>query len=430
MDKVKTLIKSSPVVIALIYIIAGFLWIQFSDQWVFSMFDDPESITRIQSLKGWFFVAASGLIIYLLVWQNNKMLGNVIRDLNRTSKKFESTIENAPVGIAHHNADGKWLEVNQALCDLIGYNRQELMKLDFDEFIHPDDFERGRAFDNKLASGEIRHYEIEKRYIRKDGSEFPGLIRKAIVYDNNQSTPYFIAILEDITRQKNHEEQIRKSLREKETLLAEVHHRVKNNLALISAFLNLQEMHIDNRELHSILNKSKMRINCLALIHESFSQNETTVDINFSEFLDELTNYLISSLSSENNNVTVTKKFEPLQLNINIAIPVSLILTELMMKMYPVLSEIDDTEIGISLEVKNENISLKFHASETRESSHSEFYDSDELPFIIINTLTTQVQGSFDISTHNHKTEYSLSFSNKEIRGGASHLTNQDFSSK
>ncbi len=426
MDKVKALIRSSPIVIALIYIVVGFLWIQFSDQWVLAMFDDPESITRVQSLKGWFFVAASGFIIFLLVSQNNRMLGNVIRSLDRTNKKFESTIENAPVGIAHHKINEKWLEVNQSFCNLFGYERDELLKLGFDDIVHPDDLEKCRELDKKLVSGKIQYYEFEIKYIRKDGSIFPGFLRKAFVNDNNGSSPYIIAILEDISSQKNHAKQIRKSLRDKEILLSEVHHRVKNNLALISALLNLQDMHFENKELNSILSENKIRIKCLALIHETFSQNENSADINFRKFLNELSDYLLSELAASKEKVTLKKNIQPLNLNINIAIPVSLIYTELMIKNLSDTKLKGNTEISISAVEENEIISLVLKIPVNQNFEDSQILDPENLSSIIINTLAAQIEGSFKAKSVNSILSYSLTFSKKELRGGASHLTNQD----
>jgi PAS domain S-box-containing protein len=427
MKRVKSLIRNSPVVIAMIYISIGFLWIQFSDQWVFAFLDDPESITRVQSLKGWFFVAASGLLIFLLIRKSNNMFGEVIQDLNMANIKFDSTIQNAPVGIAHHRPDEKWIEVNQTLCHMLGYTKKELMQLSFSDFIHTDDLEKGRELDKKLAQGEIKNFEIEKRYIRKDGSTFPGLIRKSAVRDINGSKPYLIAVLEDITRQKENEENVRKSLREKEVLLAEVHHRVKNNLALISALFDLQSMYTENTQIHSILDKSNIRIKCLSMIHESFSYSENSAEINFETCLKQLMEFLSLSLSPDDTEIPISEDLSPVQLNINLAIPVSLIFTELMINASPKkFNTTGNPELSVSLHEKSGKISLTLACTE-KEIFENE--QSDTLTFMIVNTLVKQIEGELNSITENGTYTYKLTFKKSSVKGGGNSMPEDGHSS-
>ncbi len=426
MDKVKTLIRSSPVVIAIIYIIVGFLWIQFSDQLVLTIFDDPESITRAQSLKGWLFVVASGLLIFFLVLQSNNMLGEIIHGLNRTNKKFESTLENAPIGIAHHSPDENWFEVNQTLCNLFGYEKDELIRMKFSDLIHPDDIERGRKLDAKLASGEIDSYEIEKRYIRKDGSQFPGLAKKTAVYDNKRSTPYLIVTLQDISNQKKHEEEIKKSLHEKEVLLAEVHHRVKNNLALISALFELQKLHTNDEKIHSILGKSNVRIKCLSLIHDSFSQNEQSADIHFGDFLERLLQLTRDALNRNNLNVDYQTEISPVSLNINIAIPVSLIFTEWMMNIIDDEFKTEEPVVKITLKEKGEKIDLSISCSRLNGLKKKLESDPQSLTDTIIETLVKQIKGKVDYETDDERFVSHLRFKKTDLRGAGSFLTDKE----
>jgi len=426
MDKVKTLIRSSPVVIAIIYIIVGFLWIQFSDQLVLTIFDDPESITRAQSLKGWLFVVASGLLIFFLVLQSNNMLGEIIHGLNRTNKKFESTLENAPIGIAHHSPDENWFEVNQTLCNLFGYEKDELIRMKFSDLIHPDDIERGRKLDAKLASGEIDSYEIEKRYIRKDGSQFPGLAKKTAVYDNKRSTPYLIVTLQDISNQKKHEEEIKKSLHEKEVLLAEVHHRVKNNLALISALFELQKLHTNDEKIHSILGKSNIRIKCLSLIHDSFSQNEQSADIHFGDFLEQLLQLTRDALNRNNLNVDYQTEISPVSLNINIAIPVSLIFTEWMMNIIDDEFKTEEPVVKITLKEKGEKIDLSISCSRLNGLKKKLESDPQSLTDTIIETLVKQIKGKVDYETDDERFVSHLRFKKTDLRGAGSFLTDKE----
>lgn len=167
MDKLKAIIKSSPFVITIIYIFVGIIWIQYSDQTVLAMFDDIDTITQVQSYKGWFYVFASGFLIFFLVYQSNVFIESLFGDTKKEKDKFKATFEDAPVGIAHHKPDEKWILVNKSLCKLLGYKKNELLKLNFDDFIHPDDLVRARKLDQDIVNGVISNYTIEKKIYKK-----------------------------------------------------------------------------------------------------------------------------------------------------------------------------------------------------------------------------------------------------------------------
>ncbi|MEX0769444.1 MAG: adenylate/guanylate cyclase domain-containing protein [Balneolaceae bacterium] len=166
----------------------------------------------MQSLKGFGFVGISSLLIFSLIWKNNAMLNEAIDDLKKSRDKFQATFNQAPVGIIHHRPDEKLLEVNQTLCKLLGYEEAELRKLDFSKIIHPDDLNKGRDLDRRLYEGQLARYSIEKSYIRKDGSSFPGLLHKSAVYNGQDGPVYLVGIIEDISQLKKTEQELRHSL--------------------------------------------------------------------------------------------------------------------------------------------------------------------------------------------------------------------------
>jgi PAS domain S-box-containing protein len=90
--------------------------------------------------------------------------------LQEIDEQFRATFEQAAVGIAHVATDGRWLRVNQKLCDIVGYSHQELLAQKFQDITHPDDLEQDLNCINQLLAGEIEQYSLEKRYIHKDGS--------------------------------------------------------------------------------------------------------------------------------------------------------------------------------------------------------------------------------------------------------------------
>ena len=126
--------------------------------------------------------------------------------LRESAERFRSTFEQAAVGIAHVAPDGRWLRVNQKLCEITGYTAEELSKLTYQEITHPDDLDADEQQAAKVASGELDHYALEKRYIRKDGSPVDASITVSGLRDPQGKLKYFISVVEDIRARKLTEE--------------------------------------------------------------------------------------------------------------------------------------------------------------------------------------------------------------------------------
>ena len=117
----------------------------------------------------------------------------------RPNELFELTFEQAPIGIALVGPDGRWLRVNAALCRLTGYTSEELLARTFQEITYPDDVAPDLALRDELLADRIRQYELEKRYIRKDGSVVWVRVIVSLAHERDGSPLHFIVHVEDIT---------------------------------------------------------------------------------------------------------------------------------------------------------------------------------------------------------------------------------------
>jgi PAS domain S-box-containing protein len=128
------------------------------------------------------------------------------RALRESEERFRLTFEQAAVGIAHVSKDGRWLRVNQKLCEILGYTQEELRKLTAQTVTHPADLAIDLAQIAKLAAGELDQYSAEKRYIRKDGS--PIWINNTVgaVRDSDPELSYLVSVVEDISARKKSEQ--------------------------------------------------------------------------------------------------------------------------------------------------------------------------------------------------------------------------------
>src|SRR6266498_2022473 len=129
-----------------------------------------------------------------------------IEALRDSEARFRATFENAAVGIARVAPDGRWLEVNQRLCEIVGYAREELMTKTFGDITHPDDLESDWNQARRLLAGEIENYSMEKRYYHKDGSVVWVNLTVSLARKANGAPDYFVSIIEDISARKRLEE--------------------------------------------------------------------------------------------------------------------------------------------------------------------------------------------------------------------------------
>ena len=130
------------------------------------------------------------------------------RKLEESERLFQTTFNLAGVGMAHLSLDGQWLQVNEKLCSIVGYSSNELLTKKFDDILHPED----RAVDGellaKLVSGELEHFSVEKRCLRKSGDIVWIKISFALVTGQLEATRYLIAVCEDISEQKRSEAEL------------------------------------------------------------------------------------------------------------------------------------------------------------------------------------------------------------------------------
>lgn len=131
--------------------------------------------------------------------------------LNESETRFKATFDQAAVGIALVSPDGRWLKINHKLCEILDHSEEELLKLTFQDITYPDDLTTDLAFVGKILSGEIKHYAMEKRYIRKDRSLIWVNLTVALVLKPDGTPDYFISVIENIQERKEAEAALKES---------------------------------------------------------------------------------------------------------------------------------------------------------------------------------------------------------------------------
>lgn len=144
-------------------------------------------------------------VLALLIFIIKKQQLNALLE----QEKFSQAMKNSPIGIALVATDGSWLTVNDALCDIVGYSRQELTKITFQDITHPDDLDKDLDNLKQLYKGEIKSYAMEKRYIHKNGHEVFILLTVGAVRDDDGTPLYYVSQILDITIQQLAAQQLR-----------------------------------------------------------------------------------------------------------------------------------------------------------------------------------------------------------------------------
>jgi PAS domain S-box-containing protein len=138
--------------------------------------------------------------------------------LRESEEISRATFEQAAVGIAHVGTDGRWLRVNDKLCAIVGYPKEELLNLTFQDITHPDDLETDLDYVRQVLSGEIRTYSMEKRYIRRDRSVVWVDLTVSLLRTAAGEPKHFISVVEDVTERRRAEEALRDSYAEVQRL--------------------------------------------------------------------------------------------------------------------------------------------------------------------------------------------------------------------
>jgi PAS domain S-box-containing protein len=193
--------------------------------------------------------------------------------------------------------------------------------------VHPDDRERLIEAASAVQSG--GDYDLEYRIVRPEG-EVRWVRDRAFPITNPSGEVYRIAgVIDDVTERKQALEHIKTSLHEKEVLLKEIHHRVKNNMQVITSLLSLQSKSITDEQALSVFQDSQNRVKSMALIHETLYQSKDLSRINFAEYLQKLVAHVSRSYRIRPEAVRISINVDDISLPIDMAVPCGLIINEL-----------------------------------------------------------------------------------------------------
>jgi PAS domain S-box-containing protein len=292
-------------------------------------------------------------------------------DLQRTTvskEHFESIIGNMSDSLTVLTPDGQIDMVNSAVCDLLNYGEKELIGQSFETLFPSHALPEIRRWFAAVIEEGSRTY-TDTIYLTKDGKEIPISLSGSIIYRTKNNIKGLICVAQDVTERKRMEKALRKSheelsikvkeatselvrsneqlrqeveerqkaeeliktsLKEKEVLLREVYHRVKNNMQVVSSLLKLQSRYVkNNKEMLAVFTESQSRIKSISLIHEKLYESKDLANIDFNGYVKTLARSLFDFYHTDSAPIAMKTEVDNVSLNIDTAIPCGLIINEL-----------------------------------------------------------------------------------------------------
>lgn len=324
--------------------------------------------------------------------------------LKKKEELYRLLVENSNDLIMEVTVDGIYLYVSSNHKDILGYDPDYLIGKNSFEFIHPDDHD-GIVAEIIRSMHDISYLgRVSYRY-RDSSGNWRWFEGTGALFETSDGLTRAIVDSREITERKKAEEQIQKTLKEKESLLREIHHRVKNNLQVISSLLNLQSEYAKNEDSLRLFNDSQNRIFTIALIHEQLYRSEELAEINMENYIRNLTSNLLTVFEDSCSKVEVNVLAEDITVNIDTAIPCGLIINELFsnsLKHAFVGPKYEDEHsaanlITVIFQRQDDQLVLMVEDNGAGFPEELNFRDTESLGLQLVCTLTDQIKGNIEL---------------------------------
>lgn len=296
-------------------------------------------------------------------------------------------------GVLVLDANHYIMDVNPALLSLLGQSESHLLGRPVTRF-WPDwprellttDQEGGMQIEWTLNGLSPRIFDMRVSPLR----------------DGRRRLMSWVVVLRDIGERKQMEEQLKASLQEKEALLKEIHHRVKNNLQIISSLLNLQSDVVVDVQSRDVLRDSQHRVRSMALIHEKLYQSSNLARIDFGDYVEKLATYLVQAYRAQAHGVRLQVDVKPVYLDVDTAVPCGLILNELIANaLKHGFVNGRSGQIHISLHPTDDQIILEIADDGVGIPPEINIRQSRSLGLQLVNTLVNQINGQITLNREN-----------------------------
>lgn len=328
--------------------------------------------------------------------------------LNSNQKYTRLLLDSSIDMICACDQEGRITEFNHAGQNTFGYSLMEVLAKDLS--ILYEDPEQYRAV-RKIIE-EDGNFLGEVKHAKKNGETFPAYISASVLKNERGENIGMMSISRDITRIKETEEQLKRSVHDKEILIKEIHHRVKNNMQVISSILKLQSAYVKDKKTVELLDECRNRIASMAFIHATLYMTKDFTNINFADYVTNISSNLHQSYVSSDKKIALKVDVPSVFLHIDDAIPCGLIINELLTNSFKyAFNKKKKGTVGISVKVKKESIILAIWDNGTGFPKKVDYKNTESLGLQLVISLTEQLGGKIKLESRaNEGTKFIIAF--------------------
>ena len=321
------------------------------------------------------------------------------KELRESEEKYRMLTEQSLLGTIII-AEERIIFANKGVSNILGFSINELLSWNLNTItqqIHSEDLQTTIEKYNQILNDDISSFQSDIRMKQKNENYI--YIRQYLQKIQFQGVTALHINIIDITKQKKNESLLESSLTEKEILLREIHHRVKNNLQIISSLIVLQEQYIKDEKILQIFKDFQSRIKVMALIHQALYNSENLNKISLSKYIENLIDNLLKAYSADSKQIKLQLNIENIDFNLDKAIACGLIINELVSNsLKHAFSKDDNGKIIVTLKkTKNNSILLEVYDNGIGFPKDVDYKDSDKLGLKLISTITKQMDGKIFI---------------------------------
>ncbi len=328
-------------------------------------------------------------------------LGAENRSLRESEETFHLMVQSVQdYAIFMFDADGRIVNWNEGAKIMTGYEEDEAIGRHLSSFYPEEEVREGKPEQALKSAMEKGHVEQEGWRVKKDGSRFWADAIITALRDEKGNLKGFTKVVRDITELREMRLTLERALSAKEVLLKEIHHRVRNNLQIISSLLRLEARSVHEEPVRRILNETQSRIYALAIIHELLYESKDMENVNRREYITRIARHLYQSFGVGPERIRLTISAEDIECPIKIAVPLGLIVNELVSNcLEHAFPENRSGEIRVSIKHVSENQSELIVADNgIGISDDLEVSGTNTFGLYLVNTLTEQLQGAMELN--------------------------------
>lgn len=390
-----------PIKLLFVYLLSAVFTLFIVDNLITKSHEDYMLVKEYLPSFGILFIIITAVILFTILYKSQI----AIKQGKDKFVPYKFALDNSIDAVYLFNLEGKFLYVNDAACRMLGYSKEEFYNMHLEQMDLNFDRQGVKNIMHEISRTKNWHLETTQR--KKDGIIFPVEVNgHGFSYDGKD---YVCAFGRDVTGRmrnraslNNMNDELQKSLKEKEILIKEIHHRVKNNMEIISSLLSMQARRTDNEKMKYTLMESMSRIQTMALVHEFLYLGKSLAKIDFYEYISRLINDIKELYITQNTKLNIDLHVDKLYLSTDRCIQLGMVLHEICVNsMKYAFKEDKDNLLCIHIKLNDNLVTIKIRDNGEGIKDINAFHKADSIGMQLIRTIVeNQLNGEINFVNH------------------------------